>query len=101
MREKLFKIKNSTDNFEKDSLRQELEHISQKYSLLTHVFLFKLIGDNSSNPQTAGRAICVYDEMTSALDNHNIVEVNELIRSNEDLLEEIQQGHISIDIGLA
>lgn len=96
MREMLFKIKNSNDNFEKDSLRHELEKMSSKYSLLIHVFMFKLIGENSSNPQIAGRAVCVYDEMKNALNNHNIVEVNELIRSNDDLLLEIQQGHIEI-----
>lgn len=104
MREKLFKVKNSSDNFEKDSIRQDLERISTKYSLLVQVFMFKLIGDNSSNPQTAGRAICVYEEMRSALDNHNIGEVNELIRSNEDLLKEIQTGSIPLGpggIGLA
>lgn len=100
MRDKLFKIKNSTDNFEKDSLRQDLERISTKYSLLIQVFMFKLIGDNSSNPQTAGRAICVYDEMKSALDSHNIGEVNELIRSNENLLEEIQTGRIPLGPGM-
>ena len=99
MREILFKIKNSTDNFEKDSLRHELENISNKYSLLIHVFMFKLIGENSSNPQTAGRAICVYDEMKNALKNHNIAEVNELIRSNDDLLLEIHQGIIEITGG--
>lgn len=103
MREKLFRIKNSNDNFEKDSICQDLERISNKYSLLIHVFMFKLIGDNSNNPQIAGRAVCVYDEMVSALDNHNISEVNELIRSSEDLLEEIQSGsiYIGMSTGLA
>lgn len=99
MRESLFKIKNSNDNFEKDSIRQELEHIANKYSLLIHVYMFKLIGDNSSNPQVAGRAICVYDEMVNALNNNNINEVNEPIRTNGDLLEEIQSGSINIGMG--
>lgn len=99
MREKLFKIKNTTDNFEKDSIRQDLERISNKYSLLIHVFMFKLVGENSSNPQTAGRAICVYDEMKSALDNHNIGEVNELIRNNEDLLEVMRTENIPLGPG--
>ncbi|MBV3657709.1 MULTISPECIES: Hsp70 family protein [unclassified Bacteroides] len=99
MRELLFKIKNSNDNFEKDSIRQDLERIANKYSLLIHIFMFKLIGDNSSNPQVAGRAVCVYDEMVNALNNNNINEVNELIRSNGDLLEEIQSGSINIGMG--
>lgn len=99
MREILFKIKNSNDSFEKDSLRHELERMSNKYSLLIHVFMFKLIGENSSNPQTAGRAVCVYDEMKNALNNHNIVEVKELIRNNDDLLLEIYQGTIEITGG--
>lgn len=103
MRENLFKLKNSNDNFEKDSIRQELERTTNKYSLLIHVFMFKLIGDNSINPQVAGRAVCVYDEMVAALDNHNIGEVKELIRNNEDLLEEIQSGAINIgmSVGIA
>lgn len=100
MRELLFKIQNSKDNFEKDSLRQNIENIANKYSLLIHVFMFKLIGDSSSNPQVAGRAVCVYDEMVSALDNHNINEVNELIQANADLLEEIQKGSINIGMGV-
>ena len=100
MREKLFKLKSSTDNFEKDSLRQNLEYISNQYSLLIHIFMFKLIGENSSNPQTAGRAICAYDEMKNALNNHNIGEVNELIHSNEDLLVEIQEGGIELGSGV-
>ena len=100
MRDALFKIKNSSDNFEKDSLRQKLEITAEKYSLLIHVFLFKLIGDSSNNPQVAGRAVCVYDEMVSALDNNNVSEVNELIRTNQDLLEEIQKGSINIGMGV-
>lgn len=100
MREALFKIKNSSDNFEKDSLRQQLETTAGKYSLLIHVFLFKLIGNSSSNPQVAARAVCVYDEMVNALDNNNIGEVNELIRDNQDLLEEIQKGSINIGMGV-
>lgn len=99
MRELLFKIKNSNDNFEKDSIRQNLERIANRYSLLIHIFMFKLIGDNSNNPQVAGRAVCVYDEMVNALNNNNISEVNELIRSNGDLLEEIQSGSINIGMG--
>lgn len=99
MRENLFKLKNSNDNFEKDSIRQSLEYTANKYSLLTRVFLFKLIGDNSINPQVTGRAVCVYDEMVAALDNHNIGEINQLIRNNEDLLEEVQNGSINIGMG--
>lgn len=99
MRELLFKIKNSNDSFEKDSIRQKLENTTNKYSLLIHIYMFKLIGDNSNNPQVAGRAICIYDEMVNALNNNNIHEVNDLIRSNEDLLEEIQSG--SINIGMS
>ena len=100
MRETLFKITNSSDNFEKDSLRQKLESVAGKYSLLIHVFLFKLIGNSSNNPQVAGRAVCVYDEMVNALDNNNVSEVNELIRANQDLLEEIQKGSINIGMGV-
>ena len=99
MREKLFALKNSNDSFEKASINQELESLSNKYSLLTHIFLFKLVGDNSTDPQVAGRAVCVYDEMLAALDSHNIPEVNELINANEDLLDEIKTGTISIGMG--
>lgn len=99
MRDLLFKIKNSNDNFEKDSIRQNLERIANRYSLLIHIFMFKLIGDNSNNPQVAGRAVCVYDEMVNALNNNNISDVNELICSNGDLLEEIQSGSINIGMG--
>lgn len=99
MRDGLFKLKNSTDNFEKESIQQQLENTANQYSLLINVFFFKMVGDNSNNPQTAGRAVCVYDEMVAALDNHNIGEVRELIRSNQDLLEALKSE--GINIGMA
>ena len=99
MRDLLFKIKNSNDDFEKDSLRQEAERVANKYSLLITVFMFKVIGDNSNSPQVAGRAVCVYDEIVSALDNGNVSEANELIRSNDDLLDEIKNGSVNIGMG--
>jgi molecular chaperone DnaK len=99
MRDGLFKLKNSTDNFEKESIQQQLENTANQYSLLINVFFFKIVGDNSNNPQTAGRAVCVYDEMVAALDNHNIGEVRELIRSNQDLLEALKSE--GINIGMA
>lgn len=97
LREGLLKLKSLKDKFEKDSICQNLERISNKYSLLIHVYLFKLIGDNSSDHCVAGRAICVFDEMMDAMNNNNISEVNELINSNIKLLDEISKG--SIDIG--
>lgn len=99
MREQLFKLKNSNDSFEKESIQQQLIQLSNKYTLLIHVFLFKVIGDSSSNPQTAARAVCVYDEMINALNNHNISEVKELIQANEDLLQEVQKSDGTIDLG--
>lgn len=99
LREGLLKLKNAKDSFEKDSIRQELERVANGYQLLIHIFLFKLIGDNSTKPQIAGRAICVYDELINALENHNISEVNELIRSNSDILNEMNDGSIDIRMG--
>lgn len=99
MSEQLFKLKNSNDSFEKETIQQQLIQLSNKYTLLIHVFLFKVIGDSSSNPQTAARAVCVYDEMMNALNNHNIAEVNELIQNNNDLLQEVQKSDGTIDLG--
>lgn len=93
------KLKRSNDKFERDSIRQDLEKTSNKYSLLIQIYLFKLIGDNSSDPRTAGRAICAFDEMMNALNNNNINEINEIIRSNTELLEPISNG--DFDIGIA
>jgi len=87
MRDALFKIKHTNNSFEKDSIRQTLEQLANRYSLLLHIFYFKLVGDNASDPQTAARALCVYDEMMTALEHNNIGEVHELIRTNEDLLK--------------
>ncbi len=96
LRDGLIKIKNSNDAFEKDSIRAELERTANKYNLLIHVYMFKIIGDNSKTPQVAGRAICVFDEMMAALDNHNVNEVNNLMGSNIDLLDEIAKEGIDI-----
>ena len=98
-RENLLKLKNSKDNFEKESIRKELEELGNSYQLLIHIYLFKLIGDNSKNPQIAGRAICVYDELINALDNHNINEVNTIINANSDLFRTMADEGIEIGIG--
>jgi len=101
LRDGLLRIKNSNDSFEKDSLRSNLEKTANKYNLLIHVFMFKIIGDNSKTPQVAGRAICVFDEMMAALNNHNIHEVNSLISANTDLLETISEEGIDIGAGIS
>ena len=98
-RENLLKLKNSKDNFEKESIRKELEELGNSYQLLIHIYLFKLIGDNSKNPQIAGRAICVYDELINALDNHNINEVNTIINANSDLFRTMADEGIEIGVG--
>ena len=98
-RENLLKLKNSKDNFEKESIRKELEDLGNSYQLLIHIYLFKLIGDNSKNPQIAGRAICVYDELINALDNHNINEVNTIISANSDLFRTMTDEGIEIGVG--
>ena len=98
-RENLLKLKNSKDNFEKESIRKELEELGNSYQLLIHIYLFKLIGDNSKNPQIAGRAICVYDELINALDNHNINEINTIINANSDLFRTMADEGIEIGVG--
>ena len=98
-REKLLKLRNSSDNFEKESIRQELEKLANNYQLLIHIFLFKLIGDNSTNPQIAGRAVCIYDELITALENHDINTINAIINANSDLFNVINEEGISIGEG--
>lgn len=98
-RENLLKLRNSSDNFEKESIRQELEKLANNYQLLIHIFLFKLIGDNSKNPQIAGRAICIYDELINALENHDINTINAIINANSDLFNSINEEGISIGEG--
>ena len=87
MRDLLSKFKNTNDSFEKASLCQRLKSVTDRYSLFIYVFQFKIIADSSENPQIAGRAACVYDEIINALNYHNMDEVNNLIRANKDILE--------------
>ncbi len=93
------RIKDSKNDFEKDSIRQELMKTANNYQLLINVYFFKLISENADTPQIAGRASCAYDEMKNALNNNNISEVLELITQNSDLLEEITKGQINIGTG--
>ena len=100
LREGLLKLKNSKDSFEKDSIRQNLENISNNYQLLITIFFFKIIGESSQNPKVAARALCVYDELMNALANSDIGEVNELIHTNSDLLKELSDNSIDLQKGL-
>mgnify|MGYP001212014926 CR=1 FL=1 len=99
LRADLGMLQKSSDKMQKDLINQRLEHKSNKYSLLTHIYLFKIVGDNSNDHKIVARAECVYDELLNALDSHNIEEVNQIISLNSALLNELSKG--GIDIGTA
>ena len=67
MREKLEKLNKTNDSFQKESLQNELNDLATSYSILLNIFLFKIIANNTNNPQDAGRANCAFDEMMQSL----------------------------------
>lgn len=99
MKNKLNLLHSTNDVIHKTSLTQELENIATKYSLLLHVFMFKIIAQQSNDPLVAGKANCVYDEMQDALQQGNVSQVRYLIQINEDLLDPGQNGGTDIKFG--
>lgn len=96
---KINKLNSTNDLLEKSSIIQELESIANGYSLLLHVFMFRILALQSDDPLVAGRANTVYDEMIQALQNKNIPHVRCLINDNEDLLQENATG-VDFGVGL-
>lgn len=92
MREKLEKLNKTNDSFQKESLQNELNDLATSYSILLNIFLFKIIANNTNNPQDAGRANCVFDEMMQSLKTGDINNIRRIQHENEDLLKKNVTG---------
>lgn len=101
MKEKLEKIKSTTDKFQKELLNHELEDIANRYSILINTFSYKLIGDNANNPQDAARANCAFDEMMQALQQGDISAVHRIQNQNKDLLSILKKEKINWGTGIS
>lgn len=92
MREKLEKLNKTNDSFQKESLQNELNDLATSYSILLNIFLFKIIANNTNNPQDAGRANCAFDEMMQSLKTEDINNIRRIQHENEDLLKKNVTG---------
>lgn len=96
LNEYLLQIKNSSDEFEKEAIRQKIEEVTDKYMLLIQVFYFKIIAHSSTTPLISSRAMAVYESLILALKDNDIPTVHGLMNMNDDLLSEIKNGSINI-----
>ena len=92
MKEKLEKLNKTNDSFQKESLQNELNDLATSYSILLNIFLFKIIANNTNNPQDAGRANCAFDEMMQSLKTGDINNIRRIQHENEDLLKKNVTG---------
>ena len=101
MKDKLNKVKSTSDKYELDSLNNDLRDIAEQYGILLNTFLFKMIADKANNPTDAARANCAFDEMMQALDQGDIASVNRIQKQNGDLLNILKREKIDwgTDIG--
>jgi molecular chaperone DnaK len=87
MSSKVKEYNSSNDKFQKESINQDLENITNKYSLLINIFLFKIVANKASVPQDAARANCAYDEMMQALKTGDVPAIRRIQSENDDLFE--------------
>lgn len=99
LRNKLNQLHASNNPIQKAALMQELETAANKYSLLLHVFMFRLVAQSSNDPMISGQASCVYDEMQQALQQGNVARVKSLLNENAHILESAQENGTSLDFG--
>lgn len=85
----------SGNPMERDVAVRKLEEITNRYSLFTTMFMFKMVSMNGKDPAKAAQAGNVYNQMMNALNGHNIDYVRDLLDRNIHLLE----GVGSIDDG--
>ena len=98
MKSHLSKVESSSNPMEKVVSLKKLEHLTEKYSLFTTIFMFKLVAMNDSNPVLAAQADRAYNDMMNALNSHDIDTVRDLISSNSSVLNSAGTG---IDIKTA
>ena len=99
MKSLVSKAESSSNPMEKVVSLKKLENLTEKYSLFTTIFLFKIVSMNDTvNPVLAARADKAFNDMMNALNRHDIDTVRDLISSNSSILN---SGGSSIDIKTA
>lgn len=100
MRENITKAEDSSNPMGRVVALKKLESLTEKYSLFTTMFMFKIVAmGNSLDPATAARADKAFADMMKALERHDIDTVRDLISSNSDLLR-VAGGGIDIKTAL-
>lgn len=100
MRENITKAEDSSNPMGRVVALKKLESLTEKYSLFTTMFMFKIVAmGNSLDPATAARADKAFVDMMKALERHDVDTVRDLISSNSDLLR-VAGGGIDIKTAL-
>lgn len=96
MRENITKAEDSSNPMGRVVALKKLESQTEKYSLFTTMFMFKIVAmGDSLDPATAARADKAFADMMNALERHDVDTVRDLISSNSDLLR-VAGGGIDI-----
>ena len=99
MKSLISKAESSSNPMEKVVSLKKLEDLTEKYSLFTTIFMFRIVAMNDSvNPATAARADKAYNDMMNALNRHDVDSVRDLISNNSSILSSMGGG---IDIKTA
>lgn len=99
MKSLISKAESSSNPMEKVVSLKKLGDLTEKYSLFTTIFMFKIVAMNDSvNPSTAARADKAFNDMMNALNRHDVDTVRDLISINSSILSSMGGG---IDIKTA
>ena len=99
MKSLISKAESSSNPMEKVVSLKKLEDLTEKYSLFTTIFMFRIVAMNDSvNTATAARADKAYNDMMNALNRHDVDSVRDLISNNSSILSSMGGG---IDIKTA
>ena len=100
MKSLISKAESSSNPMEKVVSLKKLEELTEKYSLFTTIFMFRIVAMNDSvNPATAARADKAYNDMMNALNRHDVDTVRDLISNNSSILSSMG-GSIDIKTAL-
>lgn len=100
MKSLISKAESSSNPMEKVVSLKKLEDLTEKYSLFTTIFMFRIVAMNDSvNPATAARADKAYNDMMNALNRHDVDTVRDLISNNSSILSSMG-GSIDIKTAL-
>ena len=80
----------------KSEALQKLDKLTEDYGLFIHGFFFNIVGHDDSDPVKANKALVVFNQFMSAINENNFAKGRDILEANDNLIQGAAQ---KINIG--